>query len=36
MTNAPNTKIKPKCNTYLYEDKNGDITLYGVKLKKKK
>ena len=31
-----NITIKPKNNIYLYEDKNGDITLYGVKLKKKK
>lgn len=30
-----NIQIKPKCNTYLYEDKNGNIVLYGLKLNKK-
>ena len=31
-----NINIKPKENIYLYEDKNGDMNLYGVKLKRKK
>ena len=30
-----NIKIKPKNNSYLFKDSNGDIKLYGEKFRKK-